>query len=48
MSDIDTFLSECEAAVWAVLVLYLVGFIGTARKQAHFTATPILCVLNGT
>ena len=39
MSDIDTFLSNCEAFTWAGEVLYLAGLIGTARKQAHFTAT---------
>ena len=51
MSDIYTFVSNCEALFWAVEVLYLAGFIVTARKHAHFTATSIqtiLCVLNGT
>ena len=45
--DSDTFLSDCEALFWAVLVLYLAGFIVTAREQAHSTTTPLLCVLNG-
>ena len=31
---------------WAVQVLYFAGFIGTARKQTHFAATLLLCVLN--
>ena len=47
-SDIDTFPSNCGAAVWAVQVLYIAGFIATAREQAHSTTTPLLCVLNGT
>ena len=48
MADIDTSLSNCEALGWAVHVLYFAGCIGTARKQARFTATPLLCLLNGT
>ena len=48
MSDIDTFLSNCNAVNWAVQVLYLAGFIATACKQAHATTTSLLCVLNGT
>ena len=48
MADVDTFLSNCEALLWTMEVLYLAGFIVTACKQAHFTATSLLCVLNGT
>ena len=43
MSDIDTFISNCEALVWAQEVLNFAGYIGTARKQAHFITTISLC-----
>ena len=46
MSDTDIFPSDCEALNWAAEVLYLAGFIETACKQAHFTATFLLFVLN--
>jgi hypothetical protein len=50
MSDADIFLSNCEALNWAAAALGLAEFIGTARKQAHFTALSLLrvCILNGT
>ena len=48
MSDIDTFLSNCEAMIWAGEVLYLAGFIVIARKQAHFTSTSLLRALTDT
>ena len=48
MSYIDTFLSNCEPLIWVEEALYLVGFIVTACKQNHFTATrSFLSVLNG-
>ena len=47
VSDIDIFLSNCEAMNWASTVLVLVQFMGTACKQAYFTATSLPCVLNG-
>ena len=48
MSDIDIILSNCDALAWAAQVLNFAVFIGTARKQAHFTTTSILCILNST
>jgi hypothetical protein len=49
MSNIDTFISNCEALVWAQMAFVLAGFMATACKQTHFTATrSFLCVLNGT
>ena len=46
-SDIDIFHSNCEALIWAEQVLYLAGFMVTAREKAHSTATSIVRVLNG-
>ena len=41
ISDVNIFLSNCEALLWAAQVLYLAEFIGTACKKAHFTATSL-------
>ena len=42
-SDANMSLSNCKALTWAVQVLFVAQFIGTARKHAHFTATSLLC-----
>lgn len=46
ISEIDTYLSDCDALTWAAEVLYLAALIGTIRKQAHYTTTSPLCILN--
>ena len=46
-SDIDIFPSNCGALIWAEQVLYLAGFMVTAREKTHSTATSIVRVLNG-
>lgn len=48
ISDINTFSSNCAALNWVTEALFLVQFLATACKQAHFTATALLCFLNGT
>ena len=45
-SDIDIFPSKCAVLTWAVEVLASAGYIGTACKQAHLTATSFFYVLN--
>ena len=48
MSDVNIFPSNCAALVWAAEILYLGGFLETARKQAYSTTTSIFNALTGT
>ena len=41
LSDIDIFISNCDAMIWAIEAFYLVQFVGSACKQAYFTASSI-------
>lgn len=46
MSDINLFLSDCDAFTWVVYALSYAGYIETACKQAHFIMVTSRYVLN--